>query len=262
MLTRRRRGGPSSDPSTTTTVLTLEPLSGNWALPGPTGIPELGGTMKRNFGGAGLPWWAWEGETTRPWLGLPAGARVERVQYPASITPDSIDKGVDALSDKLATTPGEVLVFAHSQGAQVVSRWLSDRCNADPDRVQFLLIGNPLRRYGGYGVGRPEFGGRTGKATPTSTPFRVRDVKCRYDGWADYPDRTNAYSVNNAERDRVGINGPRAIHCFGYRTADLSDPGRWTYTEGLTEFVMLPHCPLVGTPEQIEAGYDRPEKPL
>ena len=36
-----------------TTVLTLEPLSGNWGL-----IVGPGGTMKRNFGGAGLPFWA------------------------------------------------------------------------------------------------------------------------------------------------------------------------------------------------------------
>lgn len=244
-----------------TTVLTLEPLSGNWAMPGPKCLPEFGGTMKRNFGGAGLGCFAWGGRTTQEWLGLPKGTEVKRVKYPASITPDSIDKGVEALSCALSDTKGEVLVFAHSQGAQVVTRWLLDRSDWYSHLVEFLLIGNPLRKYGGYGVGRREFGGRIGQATPTDTAYKIRDVKMQYDGWADYPDTTNAYAVNNAERDRTGINGAKAIHCFGYRDANLDDLGRKVYTENLTEFIMLPHAPLLPySVEQIEAGYKRPEQ--
>lgn len=240
-----------------TTVLTLEPLSGNWGL-----IVGPGGTMKRNFGGAGLPFWAWEGNTTCAWLGLPAGTPVKRVKYPASLAPRSIDDGVQALSARIAECPGPLLVFAHSQGAQVVSRWLRERSTtADPDRIEFLLIGNPLRKYGGYGVGHPEVDGRTGAPTPTGTPYRVRDVKLQYDGWADYPDTDDPVAVANANRDRCGINGTRAIHAMGYRTATLDDPARKTYREGLTEFVMLPHAPLTTyPPAQIEAGYRRPER--
>lgn len=244
-----------------TTVLTLEPLSGNWCMPGPRSLPEFGGTMKRNFGGAGLPCFAWEGRTTREWLGLPKGTEVRRVKYPASITPDSIDKGVEAFSSMLTEIDGDVLAFGHSQGAQVLSRWLNTRADWYPHRLEFLLIGNPLRKYGGYGVGRREFGGAIGQATPTDTPYKVRDVKLRYDGWADWPDLTDAHAVNNANQDRIGINGPRAIHCFGYRTADLKDPDRRTYSEGNTEFIMLPHDPLLDYPRNlIEAGYARPER--
>jgi hypothetical protein len=238
-----------------TTILTLEPLSGNWAI-----VNGPGGTMKRNFGGAGLSFWAWEGATTREWLGLPAGTQVKRVKYPASLSPQSITEGVCALSDAITTTDDTMLVFAHSQGAQAVSRWLRERADADPGRVQFLLIGNPLRKYGGYGVGRPEVDGRKGLPTPTDTPFRVSDVKLRYDGWADWPTMTNGWSVANANQDRIGINGNRAIHCMGYRTANLFDPARRTYREQGTQFVLLPHAPLLPLPvAQIEAGYRRPE---
>jgi hypothetical protein len=238
-----------------TTVLTLEPLSGNWAL-----LVGPGGTMKRNFGGAGLPWLAWEGLTTCEWLGLPVGTMVRRVPYPASLSPRSINDGVRALSTAIANTTDKMLVFAHSQGAQVVSRWLRERADADPGRVQFLLIGNPLRKYGGYGVGRPEVDGRKGLPTPTDTPYRVMDVKLQYDGWADWPDLTNAYAIQNANRDRIGINGPKAIHCYGYRTARLDDPRQKSYREQGTQFVMLPHRPLLDIdPALIEAGYRRPE---
>lgn len=240
-----------------TTILTLEPLTGNWPI-----INGPGGTMKRNFGGAGLPLLAWEGDTTREWLGLPAGTPVRRVRYPASLGSHSIDDGVDSLTRALSATTGPVLVFAHSQGAQVVSRWLRERSmSVNPDLVECLLIGNPLRRYGGYGVGRPEVDGRTGLPTPTDTPIRVRDVKLRFDGWADWPtDTTNVWAVANATQDRIGINGPRAIHCYGYRAARLDDPDRQIHHEGLTEFILLPHDPLLRIDvAAIEAGYRRPE---
>ena len=197
--------------------------------------------MKRNFGGAGLPFWAWEGNTTCAWLGLPAGTPVKRVKYPASLAPRSIDDGVQALSAH-RRVPRPLFVFAHSQGAQVVSRWLRERSTtADPDRIEFLLIGNPLRKYGGYGVGHPEVDGRTGAPTPTGTlPRPRREAAIRRLG--RLPRYRRSVAVANANRDRCGINGTRAIHAMGYRTATLDDPARKTYREGLTEFVMLPHA--------------------
>lgn len=271
---RRGRGPAPEPPYTGTTVLTLEPLSGNWPLINliaslgiPGGATGPGGTMKHNFGGAGLPWCAWEGYTTREWLGLPVGTRVKRVPYPASITPWSIEQGVAALdrvhAETIADSTGNVLLFAHSQGAQVTSRWIAKPPTTNPDRTKVLLIGNPLRNYGGYGVGKPEVDGRIGQPTPTDTPYHVRDVKMQYDGWADYPDTTDGWAIRNAEQDRIGINGPNAIHCFGYRTARLDDPNRWVYREGNTEFIMLPHPPITDiAPQLIEAGYRRPEQPI
>jgi hypothetical protein len=220
------------------TVLTIEPLDFNL----------LGNTMVRNFGGA-----------------ITAGRRVVRVEYPASLDPRSIDRGVEALDQCLHTTPGRVLVFAHSQGAQVVSRWLrvhaADSGAPDPGRVSFLLIGNPLRKYGGAGIGQPEVDGSPGLPTPNDTRYRVTDVKLQYDGWADAPSMPGELADANARQDRFGINGKSAIHALGYRTADLDNPDRKTYAEGTTEYVMLPHKPLLPlVPEQwIEASYSRPE---
>jgi hypothetical protein len=219
------------------TVLTIEPLDYN----------VMGNTMVHNFGGA-----VCEGRLVAP------------VDYPASLDPHSIDTGVESLDRSLHSAPGRVLVFAHSQGAQVVSRWLrthaSDPDAPDPALVSFLLIGNPLRKYGGAGVGQPEVDGHIGEPTPSDTRYRVFDVKLQYDGWADAPSLPGPVADANAKQDRFGLNFNKAIHAMGYRTANLDDPGRKTYTEGMTEYIMLPHDPLLPVPrEWIEGAYDRPE---
>lgn len=236
-----------------TTILTLEPLSGN-LFPG--------GVIKTSFGGMQLDK---TGKTVKPWIGCPAGTRVIRVNYPAALTVDSIPRGVDALDAAVRATAGNLLVFGYSQGAQVASRWLRLRSGVAgapaPNRLRFLLIGNPLRKYGGYGVGRPEADGATGIATPTNTGYTVTDFKIQYDGWADNPTRPAASAAWNAQQDRFGINGNRAIHAWAYRSANLTDPRRKTFTEGATQFVMVPHAPLVSLFPQwlIERGYARPE---
>jgi len=47
-----------------------------------------------------------------------------RIKSPASIASNSISKGVAMLDEALRTTPGPKIVLAHSQGAQVCSRWM------------------------------------------------------------------------------------------------------------------------------------------
>jgi hypothetical protein len=218
-----------------TTVLTVEPLAGNL----------VGGTMTKNFGGK-----------------VTAGNKVVEVQYPASMSATSIDEGVKALHAAINQTSGPVLVFAHSQGAQVVSRWLRRKSFVfDPDQLSFLLIGNPLRKYGGYGVGRAEFGGQIGLPTPTGSPYRVTDVSLQYDGFSDTPALPGVWARMNAQQDRFGINGSRAIHAMGYRTANLDDPKRRQHRERSTLFVLLPHKPLLPFPVKcIEKSYVRPER--
>lgn len=236
-----------------TTILTLEPLSGN-LFPG--------GVMRTNFGGVKLDK---AGKTLAPWIGCPAGTRVIRVNYPASLAADSIPRGVDALDAAVRSTQGDMLVFAYSQGAQVASRWLRTRVGIAgapaTNRLRFLLIGNPLRKYGGYGVGRPEVDGATGLASLNNTGYSVVDYKLQYDGFADHPTRPSVAAARNASQDRMGINGNRAIHAWGYRTARLDHPARKTFTEGTTQYVMAPHPPLLPWYPQwlIERGYNRPE---
>ena len=214
---------------TARTILTVEPLDYN----------AFGNTMMTNFGGA----------VTR-------FKKVVQVPYPASLAADSIDKGVAALDALLATTDGTVLVFAHSQGCQVVSRWLRGHPGGPgADRISFLLIGNLLRKYGGGGVGGKEVDGKIGVATPTDTAFRVVDVKLQYDGWADMPTKSGVAANLNAVKGRF------SRHALGYRAADLFNPAATRYVENTTEYVMLPGTPLIPCPQAlIEKSYSRPER--
>lgn len=213
------------------TVLTIEPLDYN----------AFGNTMVHQFGGS-----------------VTSGKNVIQVKYPASLAAHSIERGVTALNELLHSTPGEVLVFAHSQGAQVVSRWLRGHAATgdapDPYRISFLLIGNLLRKYGGNGVGTKEVDGLIALPTPNDTRYRVVDVKLQYDGWADKPTKPRLWANLNA------LKGKFAIHSLGYRKANLNDPGRKQYQENSTLYVMLPHAPAVRCPQRwIERAYSRPE---
>lgn len=226
------RHAAKADPLPTTTVLTLEPLDFN--LGGNTLIWELQG---------------------KPCAGRP----VVKVDYPASLARDSIDNGVSALDALIDATPGPKLVFGHSQGAQVASRWLRTHAG-DPDappaeELSFLLIGNPLRKYGGFIIGKPEVGGAIGLPTPNDTRYSVTDIALQYDGWADTPTKPGALAALNA------LEGQFARHSRGYFSADPDDPNRKTYQENTTTYVLLPAPPLIsGAQSDIEASYSRPER--
>lgn len=216
----------------TTTVLTLEPLDFN--LGGNTLVSELRGVPV-------------------------AGHPVIKVDYPASLARDSIDLGVSALDALIHSTPGPKLVFGHSQGAQVASRWLrahADDSDAPPaEELSFLFIGNPLRKYGGFIVGRPEVGGAIGVPTRNDTRYAVTDITLQYDGWADYPTGPGELAARNA------LQGKFARHSRGYFDADADDPNRKTYQENTTTYVLLPAPPVIDAPQaDIEASYSRPEQ--
>ena len=223
----------SRDESTLpTTVLTLEPLD-------------------YNLGGNTLVW---------ELRGAPcAGREVVKVDYPASLGRNSIDDGVSALDALIHSTPGPKLVFGHSQGAQVASRWLrthADGPDAPPaNELSFLFIGNPLRKYGGYIVGRPEVDGVIGLPTRNDTPYTVTDIALQYDGWADAPTGPGTLAALNAAQ------GKFARHSLGYFTADADDPNRKTYQENTTTYVLLPAPPVIPAAQSdIESSYSRPER--
>lgn len=219
-----------------TTVLTLEPLDFNL----------LGNTLRLQLRGKPC-----------------AGREVVKVDYPASFAAKSIDLGVEALNKALHAIPGPKLVFGHSQGAQVASRWLRKyagdfKTAPPPCDVEFLLIGNPLRKFGGYIIGRPEVGGQTGLPTPNDTQFTVTDVTMQWDGWSDWPTgRMNPIALMNATA------GKNRQHCYAYLTANLDDQGRKTYKEKTTTYVLLPakrpNIPFVPV-SLIESAYVRPEQ--
>lgn len=163
------------------------------------------------------------------------------VRYPANISRNTISKGVVALDNALHNTAGPIIVLAHSQGAQVVSHWLREHANdptaPSPDRLTFLLTGNPLRSSGGHGIGRHEFGNTIGEPTPTTSRWTVIDVARKYDGWADWPtDDSNRQAVKYA---RLGMHSYH-VH---YDEVDLDDPTHMVWKVGTTTFVLTHEVP-------------------
>lgn len=189
------------------------------------------------------------------------GREVVKIDYPASFAANSIDAGVKALDDFLHNTLGEKLILAWSQGAQVVSRWLRNLANFPvlpaPEEVEFFVFGNPLRKYGGYIIGRPEVGGQIGLPTLNDTPYRVTDLKMQGDGWADWPGDDAGWLAKLDARK-----GQNKRHCYGYLTADPADPNIRVYHENTTTYAMIPAKPnLPFIPQSlIEKSFHRPEQ--
>lgn len=177
------------------------------------------------------------------------------VDYPRNLALDSIPTGVANIDAAIRATAGTIIVLAYSQGAQVASEWMrqhaQDATAPGPDRLTFVLFGNPLRASGGSKVGDPTLR-TTGLATPTDTPWHIVDVARRYDGYADSPtDKDNAEAVRNADLGKLFIH-PH------YEGVDLNDPSLTVWSRGNTTFVLTSGRPLLPKPaEQIESAYRR-----
>ena len=195
-----------------------------------------------------------------------------RVKYPASIAKNSISKGVDMLNEALRKTPGPKIVLAHSQGAQVCSRWMrtyaSDTTAPKPGELLFILTGNPLRSSGGYIIGRKEVGGTIGLPTPVNTPWPIIDFARRYDGWADWvQDEKNKVAVRNANI------GKQTLH-KKYNDIDFFSPTHSIWTNGNTTYVLTheDELPILKgnsspskdkeTREKVESAYTNRPNPL
>ncbi|KGI66869.1 hypothetical protein EU78_04650 [Mycolicibacterium rufum] len=196
------------------------------------------------------------------------------LKYTAAWNKTSITEGVQILDAALLSTPGDIIVMAHSEGAQVASRWMRTYAN-DPtraalaSRVTFLLSGNPLRSSqggGGQMIGGWENDGTRALPTPTTTPWPIIDVARRWDGWADWPsDTTNKVAVRNAT---IGMT---TFHT-NYTNVNLYDPANTVWHNGNTTYVLthentppLISMYLFADPNfvsvvrgQVEAAYRRP----
>ena len=195
------------------------------------------------------------------------------VKYSAAWNRTSITEGVQLLDAALASTPGDIIVMAHSEGAQVASRWMRTYAN-DPTRaalagrVTFLLSGNPLRSSqggGGQMIGLWENDGTRALPTPTTTPWAIVDVARRWDGWADWPsDTSNKIAVRNAKK------GMGSFH-FNYNNVDIYDPANTVWHDGNTTYVLTHENtpPIIRSlfanlnvvsviRGRVETGYQRP----
>lgn len=140
--------------------------------------------------------------------------------------------GAGILQDALTLEPASdpVVVFGYSQGARVVTQWLEDHAGTEaapsPDRLSFMLIGNPDRKYGGAHA-------PLGQITP-DTEYDVIDVSRQYDRASDLPDNPfNVLAFLNASA------GLRDIHIH-YEDVDIYDPANYVWKEGNITYVFVP----------------------
>lgn len=169
----------------------------------------------------------------------------------------SILEGVDALDDALTTTSGTKIVFGHSLGAAVACRWLRDEgpISAIPaNELSFVLIGNPVRRYGGIDY-RSEY------ACPTNTAYDVLDIARQYDVFADWPSVTTSPALFFAMVTEM--TGLLPLHVYGYLDVDPTDTTtNLTATVGNITYMLAPTRPW-WVPSYVfdflETAFDRPE---
>ncbi len=140
--------------------------------------------------------------------------------------------GADILQNALTVgpAPDPVVVFGYSQGARVVTQWLEEHAGTDgapsPDRLSFLLIGNPDRRYGGAHA-------PLGQITP-DTEYDVIDVSRQYDRASDLP--ANPFNVLAFLNASAGL---RDIHMH-YEDINIYDPANYVWQEGNITYVFVP----------------------
>lgn len=171
-----------------------------------------------------------------------AQGRVRKaVIYPAAATAQSIPAGVRALDAAIRSTPGDIVVLAHSQGAQVAGAWLREFAGTPdappPDRLRFILLGNLERRLGGH-PGSRGLDGKPLQPTPDDTRYQVLDVTRRWDGWANsdnWPDGTPGL------KDKARLMFGRATDHIAYDKVSLADPAMQTRaTLGNTTYLVAP----------------------
>ena len=126
-------------------------------------------------------------------------------------------------------TTDPLIVFGYSQGARVSAEWLQAHAGTEgapsPEKLSFVLIGNPGRKHGGAHV-------HWGQTTP-DTAYKVLDVSRQYDLASDYPDRFDLLALANAYA------GLTFIHP-NYEAVDLYDPANYVWTEKNTTYVFVP----------------------
>ena len=167
----------------------------------------------------------------------------QQVDYSFSL-PLSVERISDAIAAAVAVPEvgdpavDEIVVFGLSGGAGASSNWLRDNA-ADidapsPDRLSFVMIGNPNRKYGGSS--------RRFATTP-QTQYHVIDIARQYDPIADSPD--DPFNLLAHLNVMAGIFSP--LHT-DYSTVDINDPNNIRWTEGNTTYILVPteKLPLLG----------------
>lgn len=103
---------------------------------------------------------------------------------------------------ELAAGTDDILIFAYSEGCEVVSYWLNTygpTSGISPSRMKVLLIGNPVRKHGGFAYENDKFAAVAYyHGVPEDTQFQVTDFARQFDSVADYPTAQPLLDVLNA----------------------------------------------------------------
>lgn len=189
-----------------------------------------------------------------------SGNTCKPVEYLSDVPVVGELSGLAALTVALWLPPWQKTVLGFSQGAVIATEWL--RSNSDnalapsPESLSFVLVANPLRKYGGS---RPAAGSYI-SPTP-ATQYEVLDITVEYDGVADFPDNPlNLLALANA------LAGFQHIHIFGYQDVDLENAEKLVWNEGNTTYVLIrrENIPLLEPLRELGLGAlaDRLNGPL
>lgn len=202
------------------------------------------------------------------------GNTIVPIYYPNwTIFEAQVDTGAQMLDTAMHSTSGPMVVMGHSLGAVVACNWLANygpTSTIEPSDVSFVLLGNSVRKYGGFCNTIHWY---PDSIMPDGTPYTVTDFVRQYDGWGDYPSNIlNFEALMNAQ------SGMNVVHP-NYTTVTLNDATNYSYTPyvgskpGNITYVwsMTVPLPILGvTPSTliddldadlrpgIEAGYSRP----
>lgn len=140
--------------------------------------------------------------------------------------------GLRALRSAIKSSTGETIVMGYSQGALIAADWIEQNAGRaggpSPENLSFVLLGNPLRKYGGV---RPAYD--IEPPTPESD-YHITDIALEYDGAADFPDNPfNLLALANA------IAGFQYVHIYGYDDADLDTADKLVWIDGNTTYVLI-----------------------
>lgn len=187
----------------------------------------------------------------------------KKVSYPNIPSAANAARGVAALDDMLHSIPGPKIVFGHSMGSQVASKWLREMAptsNIPHDQIVFVLCGNPERKYGGALMVpcRPTYLGMAvqptygGPGIPDNVCYRVYDYARQYDWWADSPTVEKPSKEAQAAVSQV-------IHC-NYFSVGFDDPDVLSYSEGNRTYMLKPTDMKPSRRAAVESSYARPMK--
>ena len=212
---------------------------------------------------------------TLNYMGLATGNTHVPVFYTNLISQANVNAGATTLNTQLLATSGHKIAFGHSLGALVCLRWLNQYGPTSTipfADLEFVLIGNPARKYGGMiyaDVGNlATYAGQiqtlAGVYTmPASPAYTVHDFTRQYDGWSDWPDEMEPIAVANASigmvTTHIDYTTPR-LGAFGNKSlVEGNVTYEWvrTYPSPLHSYTLTLMNDDVYRPI-IEKAYDRP----